>query len=161
MGTGAGAGRPHTDPQVCRGLSPLGLQAGCSVPLRLPRSSTRGRLGWTAAMPASHPSSVFPPPPHTPQHSHALRPRPLPPAALPDAPHSPCARSHSSPSWPRCRLSRWGFPDRFIRKHTPLCQNHCVPSSGSVFSTVIFSVMAQDVLVLFLTALLRYHSQTI
>lgn len=69
MGTAAGAGRPHTDPQVCRGLSPLGLQAGCSVPLRLPRSSTRGRLGWTAAMPASHPSSVFPPPPHTPQHS--------------------------------------------------------------------------------------------
>ena len=95
MGTAAGAGRPHTDLQVCWGLSPLGLQACCSVPLRLSRSSTHGRLGWTAAMPASHPFSVFPLPPptllNTATHScHGAPPSRCPARRSPD---THCARA--------------------------------------------------------------------
>ena len=82
MGTAAGAERSHTDLQVCWGLSPLGLQAGCSVPLRLPRSSAEA--GWGGRLPCQ-PLTHFPCslcPPHTPAMG------PLPPGALPDVPQT-------------------------------------------------------------------------
>ena len=133
----------------------MGLQAGCSAPRSLPWSSSHSRAmgGCQASLSAVFP--LFPLP------SHTLLPEGLcPRGALYQTlfpRHPRRSVSHFTPSWPRCHLFIQEFLDHFSCKSTPLCQNHSASPSCSIFSTVIFSAMVQDVIVLFcLTALLRY-----